>query len=83
MLPGRSTFSRLDLPAQADVLSLSHDNAIVRSHVNLWLNGMVTWEQAMMSVVMDLTSALERAEQVALDIANGIAVIPQSNTRCQ
>jgi len=44
-----------DLPSPSDILAI--DNRIVKSNANLWLNGVLTWEQALMAMVYGLAKS--------------------------
>ena len=44
-----------DLPSPSDILAI--DNRIVKSNANLWLNGILTWEQALMAMVYGLAKS--------------------------
>ena len=44
-----------DLPSPSDILAI--DNRIVKSNANLWLNGILTWEQALMAMVYGLAQS--------------------------
>ena len=41
-----------DIPAPDDVLSI--DNPIIKYWVNLWRYGILTWEQALQGIVVEL-----------------------------
>ena len=44
-----------DLPSPSDILAI--DNRIVKSNASLWLNGILTWEQALMAMVYGLAKS--------------------------
>lgn len=45
-----------DIPSPSEILAL--DNRIVKSNVNLWLNGILSWEQALMAMVYGLAKTV-------------------------
>ncbi len=58
------------LPTPADILKLGSNEPLVSAHLHLWMTGELTWEQALMGMILALSEKNTKLTQLALDGAD-------------
>lgn len=59
-------------PAPNDIFNIARRNNIVKSYINLWLSGDMSWEEALTSMVIELEAVITSGEFMA--------ILPQTKT---
>ena len=54
-------------PTPQDIIDLGQFNTCIRAHLALWARGQITWEQALMGMVVGLREQLDKATHLAFD----------------